>query len=158
MKPAQKVAIREELKKLQKQHDLTPNRLVEDARKKTHPAHDLFEWDNAVAGNAWRLQQARTIITEFEITVTVNKTEHTINEFVRDPRKKDNEQGYISVEEMKTDKSLAAEFIQREVGMASTYVEKARSYALVLGLESRIDYVIGDLDSLKHEALLAATR
>lgn len=46
------VAIREE------HGTLTPALLVELARDPGHPLHSRFEWDDRVAGEKWRLEQA----------------------------------------------------------------------------------------------------
>lgn len=42
--------------------DVTPDRIVDLASKKTHPLHEYFEWDDNVAGHKYRLQQAMHMI------------------------------------------------------------------------------------------------
>lgn len=42
--------------------ELTPAVVVDEAANPTHPLHTRFEWDNAVAGHAYRLDQARALI------------------------------------------------------------------------------------------------
>ena len=34
---------------------VTPPRVVEAARPESSPIHDAFEWDDVVAGEAWRI-------------------------------------------------------------------------------------------------------
>lgn len=41
---------------------LTPRMVVEAAKTKDHPLHRHFEWDDAVAADAYRLDQARNLI------------------------------------------------------------------------------------------------
>lgn len=41
---------------------LTPHAVVEAARNQRHPLHKFFEWDDAVAAEAYRVDQAREII------------------------------------------------------------------------------------------------
>jgi hypothetical protein len=41
---------------------LTPNAVVASARSENHPLHPHFEWDDHVAAEAYRLDQARNII------------------------------------------------------------------------------------------------
>ena len=41
---------------------LTPKLLVDIARPKSHPLHSRFEWNNSVAGEAWRRHQAHELI------------------------------------------------------------------------------------------------
>lgn len=48
--------------KLEREGRLTPNVLVEESRPVDAPLHAAFEWDDAVAGEEWRKQQARNLI------------------------------------------------------------------------------------------------
>jgi uncharacterized tellurite resistance protein B-like protein len=54
---------RQELKKiLQKEGNITSERLLQLASKKSHPLYQDFEWDDKVAGLKYRLEQASNII------------------------------------------------------------------------------------------------
>lgn len=46
---------------------LTPALVVDEARPKDHPLHERFEWDNKVAGEAWRRQQAHELIRSVRV-------------------------------------------------------------------------------------------
>lgn len=46
---------------------LTPQIVVESAKKPDSPLHDYFEWDNRAAADKWRLNQARNLIMSIEI-------------------------------------------------------------------------------------------
>lgn len=48
---------------------LTPENLIKEAKKKSNPLHNLFEWDDTEAARKWRLQQGRLIINEIKIIV-----------------------------------------------------------------------------------------
>lgn len=55
-------------RKLESQHGaLTPEIVLDEARKKTSPLHDAFEWDDTEAANRWRLEQARHLIIQLRI-------------------------------------------------------------------------------------------
>lgn len=56
-----------EIEEVRKEHGLTPENLVEKARSKESKTHDLFEWDNTVAGEEYRRYQARILINQVEI-------------------------------------------------------------------------------------------
>jgi hypothetical protein len=43
---------------------ITPEAVVAAARPKNSPLHQLFDWDNEVAGDKWRNHQARILIKE----------------------------------------------------------------------------------------------
>lgn len=59
---------------------LTAEIVVREARGRKSPGHGLFEWDNAAAGEAWRLEQARRVMRALE--VTVEQRESPIRKFV----------------------------------------------------------------------------
>lgn len=47
---------------------LTPAAVVDAARPKGHPLHDRFEWDNKVAGEAYRRYQAADLIRSVRVS------------------------------------------------------------------------------------------
>ena len=47
---------------------ITPEMVVEDARRKDAPYHDDFEWEDTKAAELYRLEQARYLLRHIEIT------------------------------------------------------------------------------------------
>ncbi|WP_432793642.1 hypothetical protein [Rhodococcus ruber] len=47
--------------------ELTPQIVVDEARVETHPLHSRFEWDDAVAGEAYRRVQAAELIRSVKV-------------------------------------------------------------------------------------------
>ncbi len=66
MKPVVVDALRQILKK-NKKRKLLPSAVVQEARDKDSPLHRYFEWDDAVASDKYRLDQARQLIASIEI-------------------------------------------------------------------------------------------
>lgn len=70
------MALRDELMAIyQKEGALTPELVVETARDPGHPLHDKFEWDDEVAGERYRLAQARTLIRTVKIRYVSNSSD-----------------------------------------------------------------------------------
>lgn len=46
---------------------LTPAIVVDVARDQDHPLHSRFEWDDAIAGESWRREQAAEIIRSVRV-------------------------------------------------------------------------------------------
>jgi hypothetical protein len=46
---------------------LTPSLVVDEARDPAHPLHSRFEWDDTVAGEAWRRSQAQQLIRSVRV-------------------------------------------------------------------------------------------
>lgn len=60
--------LRDELLAVRDQHGkLTPQVVVDTARDPGHPLHSRFEWDDSVAGEAWRRQQAHEMIRKLKL-------------------------------------------------------------------------------------------
>ena len=59
----------DELLNIQKEKGLTAEEIVESAKDKKNPLHDLFEWDNSIAGEQYRLAQARIIVNEVKVMI-----------------------------------------------------------------------------------------
>jgi hypothetical protein len=59
-----------EFKKIEKKFGkITPETVLEAARSRKALFHSLFEWEDSTAAEQYRLQQARTIINNIEITI-----------------------------------------------------------------------------------------
>lgn len=48
--------------------EVSPQRVVDEARNEEHPLHGDFEWDDTTAAHEYRLKQARTIIRCIMVT------------------------------------------------------------------------------------------
>ena len=60
----------EELENIQKKRGiLTPEVVVKEASRKTSKIHGCFEWDDAKAANAHRIDQARYMLRSIEVVV-----------------------------------------------------------------------------------------
>lgn len=60
--------LREELQRLQKTHgQLTPQIVLTAARSEKSPLHMEFDWDDKVAGEQWRLDQAARLIKRVRV-------------------------------------------------------------------------------------------
>ena len=62
-------SVGEELARLQGnvRGKLTPEKVVTSARKKNSPLHSLFEWNDSVAGEKYRQEQARCVIRNIRV-------------------------------------------------------------------------------------------
>lgn len=85
----------EELTRLQKVNRiLTPEVVVRAAEDNNSILHKLFEWDDNKAAYNWRLQQARTILNNIEVTIITDGEPREIAVFEVTTRS----EGYKSVD------------------------------------------------------------
>lgn len=89
--------------------ELQPKHVVDAARSSNHPLHPHFEWDDAVAAEAFRLDQARNIIRIVRVE-DVDSNEGTSRAFLSIATK--NGTAYRAVDEVKRSAELQAALLQ----------------------------------------------
>lgn len=62
---------------------LTPQNLVDASKSEDAPMHNAFEWNDTVAGNEWRKQQARLHINHLEIVIKSAENKPTTRAYVK---------------------------------------------------------------------------
>lgn len=73
------MSLRSELHGIYQEHgELTPQLVVEVARPKGHPLHDRFEWNNVLAGEAFRRDQAAALIRSVKAVYRKPDTEQRL--------------------------------------------------------------------------------
>ena len=105
----------EELTRLQEVNRiLTPEVVVRAAEDNNSILHKLFEWDENKAAYNWRLQQARTILNNIEVTIITDGEPREIAVFEVTTRS----EGYKSVDT----------FTNEDVDFVRQYIEAAQYY------------------------------
>ena len=86
----------EELKSIAEQDPdglIQPHVVVRLAQNPRSSLHRFFEWDDTAAAAAYRLAQARQLITRVRFEVTINQGPHLVN--VKITREGEQRQGYV---------------------------------------------------------------
>ncbi|CAE6856779.1 hypothetical protein R75461_07754 [Paraburkholderia nemoris] len=129
---------------LQWLHDKHDNTLdagivVRDARRVRSPLHACFEWDDAVAGQQYRLEQARHLIRSVRIVIQTKQATYRAPAYVSDPRTR---HGYVSTVQLRDSKDEARAALLAEFVLVRGLLERARGIARVLGLESEVEALL----------------
>lgn len=104
--------LREELNTIYQAHrELTPQLVVEVARDPANPLHDRFEWDDSVAGEKYRLSQARQLIRSVRVTEVVEDGIERVRAFHSVTRA--DRTTYVPIEELQQD-DFAARLLLRQ--------------------------------------------
>lgn len=85
---------------------LTPKTVVAAARDEDHPLHHQFEWDDAVAGERYREQQAAKLIRTVKISYTSGGESKSARAWVAtyaDPDVTEEPSGYLPTEDVAQD-------------------------------------------------------
>lgn len=121
---------------------LTPQLVVDEARVEGHPLHDRFEWDDAVAGEAWRRRQAHELIRTARVVyrpATDKSPEKSVRAFHALPGEDEDRYIYHPADKVALD-PVSRELLLRE--MQRDWQELKRRYA---DFTEFIDMVIADL-------------
>jgi hypothetical protein len=106
--------------------------VLAEARTETHPLHGEFNWDDSSAAHAHRLDQARSLIRSVRVEIRVETRTIESVYYVRDPRQRTRDEGYIALPRLRSDAELAAEALRAEIGRASAVLARARDLACAL--------------------------
>ena len=103
---------------------ITPQTIVEHSKDEKSPLHSLFEWDNEKAGDKWRLQEARLLINNIEITIISDGESREIGAYeivkVEDERQYKNIE-VLSQSEIEYVKESALKLLQQASSKLSMY-------------------------------------
>lgn len=129
---------------IRKLHDengshLEARAFVDDAASEDSPLHDLLEWNDAIAGDQYRISQAREIIRSVSYTYVRHTTIVTAPVYMRDP---DVSSGYTTVASLATDEDRARAALINEFVAVRGRLERARKLARALELEHEIDKLL----------------
>jgi len=74
----------EELVKIAKENKnrLKPEMVLDESRKKGSVLHDYFEWDDSLAGEKYRIEQARYLIRSIKITIEHGDEKYEVRSFI----------------------------------------------------------------------------
>ena len=73
--------ITNELTQISQKDGLTAENVVNNAKNKASPLHRFFEWDNSIAAQEWRLQQARVLINVIKVKIMIDGSQKSVGAF-----------------------------------------------------------------------------
>jgi hypothetical protein len=148
-----------ELAALESKGNLSPDAVIDVARKPSNPLHEFFDWNDATAAHSYRIEQARTLIRSVRIEVMVNDETIKVPQYLHNPGLRG--QGYVSVARLKNDKEMAVEAVLRELSLADAAMRRSVGLAASLGVQKEIERIRAAvhegsraLDRLQHQAVL----
>jgi len=118
-----------ELIKTKGKSTITAIEVLEDAKNKSSPYHDYFEWDNKNAGESWRLTQARHLINSI-VTVKVRTSDEQpiqIRAFVNIVDD-EGEKGYVPIDVAISTPKQASQIIQQALREARSWHDRYEEY------------------------------
>lgn len=141
------VPVREALERLERDGRLTAAGVLDSARDSASPLHRCFEWDDSVAGERYRLDQARRLIRSVRVEITVEESVIATPRYVRDPAA-GLEQGFVTQDQLRTEPQNAKALGRYEIARAAEHVTRAAGIAKSLNLRREFQRAKDALDDL----------
>lgn len=115
------------IRQLEKRYgEVTRETFLESARPADSPMHCLFEWDDTVAAEKYRLYQANVIIASLRVTITEEKKEPVIlRGYVQDRK---TSSGYLNIERAMTEQDKRKRVLEQAKRELKWFVEKYAAF------------------------------
>lgn len=132
-------------------HDrkISPRKLVQLARSKDSPLHEYFEWDDKIAGDRYRIIQARKIVNHLDVEIsfdgetTVEKAFFNL-EFEEETLEDRN--GYLDVETVATTKAYQDQIVEKALKELIAWKERYKRYQELNLIFEAIEKIQKELD------------
>lgn len=127
----------------------SPGSLVEEARPESSPLHPLFEWDDSVAGELWRKQEARSVIKA--VVLKSPETEKPISApaflNVKKPAssEKKQSQGYVPLATVLSDEDLHRQALASALASVRSLQKRYEALSELSPVWEALDKVVADL-------------
>lgn len=147
LQPAQRKKLRDELAKIAARNGgtLTPRAVVDEARDPDHPLHSRFEWDDTIAAERWREEQAAQLIR----CTYVDLNESRVRQFVNLSSDRKIEPGtYRAMADVLSDAEMSAQMLQDAMRELKAF---RRKYSTLKAL-APVFAVIDALPDVENEA------
>jgi hypothetical protein len=128
---------------------LTPAAVVEDAKNATSPLHAYFTWDTAQAAYQHWIEQARTLIRSVRVEIKTETKTISVIAFVRDPNAGSEEQGYVPMSALQSDRELARAALINEFGRVGDMLRRARELAAALDAQEDVEDLLDRVTGLR---------
>ncbi len=116
--------INKELQRLAKKYGgkLYPQQVVAEAKNKTSPLHNSFEWNDGEAAEQWRLHQARNLIRAQVIIIPGHS--EPIRAFVSLTTDRKDNGGYIAIAKVMSEEDLMEQMIEDATNELQVFTKK----------------------------------
>jgi len=133
-----------------KEGRLTRQGVLDDARDEDSPLHPCFEWDDGIAAEKYRLDQAGQIIRSVELKITTTKFTYMAPMYARDADMPTNVPGYRNISMLRGDEDRARDTVIAELSAVGDRLARAKAIAIALDLSDEIDDLLAHVLSVRH--------
>lgn len=103
---------------------LSPEMVVEESRDKDALLHKCFQWDDSIAAELWRKEQARALIINIRCVVVNEKQETTVRAFVNVSTASEFRRSYVPITEAVVDDTAYKDLLEQAKAEMEFFVTK----------------------------------
>ncbi len=110
---------------------VTPQAVYDDAKKKRSPLHEYFEWNDGVAADAYRINQARELLRYIHVVVVRDDVEEEVRAFhnvVIERPEQPPERTYAAVARVLSDEELRKQVIAKALHEFEQWRKRYQQY------------------------------
>lgn len=144
----------QELDRIKQEHNgmLNTSDVVEEAKSKSNPLHDVFEWDDTKASHQYRLYQARALIGKITYIVTINNQKiHQRKYFNVTIGKGYGGKTYVDLPTVLSNERFKEEVVEKAIREVESWKEKYIQY-------QKLGMIFKAIDKTKKKVLIRARR
>ena len=131
-KKEDQVDLLDQLQKIHKKFGgITPAKVVSEAKRKRHPLHKYFDWEDTEAARKWRLHQANSMISRVQIIVSP-QDKRTVNAFVS--ISDDDNRRFVAMAEAMNDNKLVLQIFKQLEARIDTLQDQLLALNLLKGV------------------------
>jgi hypothetical protein len=127
---------------------LTADAVLADAKSPKSPLHGEFIWNDREAAHKHRLEVARNLIASVRVVIETSERSIRAVAYVRDPRSKTRDQGYVETVRVRQDGDYAREVLIEEFSRAASVLRRAYELADALELRQETEKIIARVDTV----------
>lgn len=124
-----------ELERIRKENAgiLTPQIVVEEAKEKSSPIHNFFEWNNDLASEKYRLSQARQLINHINVIINHKGTKKEQRAYLNvtkaiEENDEDIQRIYVTIERALSEPKLRKQTLNNAIREIEYWKEKYKDY------------------------------
>lgn len=135
---------------------LTPANLVDASRPEDAPLHQEFEWDDTVAAEAYRKEQARMMITNLAIVIEERKQEPVRAFYSLEYGFRKNSGTYVSTVKIMSDSDKRAALLEKAKGEMIAFKSKYSMLTELADVFESIDSAVTQISMFENEEEMTA--
>lgn len=135
---------------------VNPRIVLDEAKRKSSPLHECFEWDDAVAGENWRLHTAGTLLCSIVVVEQKGQETRAFHNVFVPGRKGEEVRAYVTLDEMRNNPEVRTQALDTAVGYLKWFSKRYRHLNELDPVFDAIEHLAGADAEADHQETSAS--